>query len=123
MHVAGVLDDLGLFDKACLLECLNRAALGIGGMDGVIGLNNSLAIIKWLSMLPEWLAQRPGGRAPGNRRVPSLAPGDKVTHDAYGLGTELSVQGSGDDPEAKIDFGGEYGVKHLVLRYAPIEKL
>ena len=29
----------------------------------------------------------------------------------------------GDDPEAKIDFGGEYGVKHLVLRYAPIEKL
>jgi DNA helicase-2/ATP-dependent DNA helicase PcrA len=69
------------------------------------------------------LAQRPGGRSPGNRRVPSLTPGDKVTHDAYGLGTVLSVQGSGDDPEAKIDFGGEYGVKHLVLRYAPIEKL
>ena len=69
------------------------------------------------------LAQRPGGRSPGNRRVPSLAPGDKVTHDAYGLGTVLSLQGSGDDPEAKIDFGGEYGVKHLVLRYAPIEKL
>jgi DNA helicase-2/ATP-dependent DNA helicase PcrA len=69
------------------------------------------------------LAQRPGVRSPGNRRVPSLTPGDKVTHDAYGLGTVLSVQGSGDDPEAKIDFGGEYGVKHLVLRYAPIEKL
>jgi DNA helicase-2/ATP-dependent DNA helicase PcrA len=71
----------------------------------------------------ERLAQRPGVRTPGNRRVPSLAPGDKVTHDAYGLGTVLSLQGSGDDPEAKIDFGGEYGVKHLVLRYAPIEKL
>ena len=69
------------------------------------------------------LAQRPGVRSPGNRRVPRLTPGDKVTHDAYGLGTVLSVQGSGDDPEAKIDFGGEYGVKHLVLRYAPIEKL
>jgi DNA helicase II / ATP-dependent DNA helicase PcrA len=69
------------------------------------------------------LAQRPGVRAPGNRRVPSLSPGDKVTHDAYGLGTVLSLQGSSDDPEAKIDFGGEYGVKHLVLRYAPIEKL
>ena len=69
------------------------------------------------------LAQRPGVRAPGNRRVPSLSPGDKVTHDAYGLGTVLSLQGSGDDPEAKIDFGGEYGIKHLVLRYAPIEKL
>jgi DNA helicase-2/ATP-dependent DNA helicase PcrA len=69
------------------------------------------------------LAQRPGVRSPGNRRVPTLAPGDRVTHDSYGLGTVLSLQGSGDDPEAKIDFGGEYGVKHLVLRYAPIEKL
>jgi DNA helicase-2/ATP-dependent DNA helicase PcrA len=69
------------------------------------------------------LARRPGVRSPGNRRVPSLSPGDKVTHDAYGLGTVVSVQGSGDDPEAKIDFGGEYGIKHLVLRYAPIEKL
>ena len=71
----------------------------------------------------ERLARRPGVASPGNRRVPSLSPGDKVTHDAYGLGTVLSLQGSGDDPEAKIDFGGEYGVKHLVLRYAPIEKL
>ena len=71
----------------------------------------------------ERLARRPGGRAPGNRRVPSLSPGDKVTHDAYGLGTVLSVEGRGDDPEAKIDFGGDYGIKHLVLRYAPIEKL
>jgi DNA helicase-2/ATP-dependent DNA helicase PcrA len=71
----------------------------------------------------ERLAQRPGSRTPGNRRVPSLSPGDKVTHDAYGLGTVLSVEGRGDDPEAKIDFGGEYGIKHLVLRYAPIEKL
>ncbi len=71
----------------------------------------------------ERLAQRPGVRSPGNRRVPSLSPGDKVTHDAYGLGTVLSVEGRGDDPEAKIDFGGDYGIKHLVLRYAPIEKL
>ena len=71
----------------------------------------------------ERLSRRTGGAGPGNRRVPSLAPGDKVTHDAYGLGTVLSLQGSGGDPEAKIDFGGEYGVKHLVLRYAPIEKL
>ncbi len=69
------------------------------------------------------LSQRPGVRSPGNRRVPALTPGDKVTHDTYGLGTVVSMQGSTDDPEAKIDFGGDYGVKHLVLRYAPIEKL
>jgi len=55
--------------------------------------------------------------------VPALSPGDKVTHDTYGLGTVVSMQGSADDPEAKIDFGGDYGIKHLVLRYAPIEKL
>jgi DNA helicase-2/ATP-dependent DNA helicase PcrA len=69
------------------------------------------------------LAQRPGVRSPGNRRVPALYPGDMVTHDTYGLGTVVSMQGSADDPEAKIDFGGEHGIKHLVLRYAPIEKL
>ena len=71
----------------------------------------------------ERLARRPGVRTAGNRPVPSLSPGDKVTHDAYGLGTVLSVERRGDDPEAKIDFGGDHGVKHLVLRYAPIEKL
>jgi DNA helicase II / ATP-dependent DNA helicase PcrA len=71
----------------------------------------------------ERLARRPGVSALGNRPVPALAPGDMVTHDAYGLGRVLSVEGRGDDPEAKIDFGGDHGIKHLVLRYAPIEKL
>jgi DNA helicase-2/ATP-dependent DNA helicase PcrA len=71
----------------------------------------------------ERLARRPGVRAIGNRPVPSLQPGDRVNHDSYGLGTVLSVEGRGDDPEAKIDFGSDYGIKHLVLRYAPIEKL
>jgi DNA helicase II / ATP-dependent DNA helicase PcrA len=71
----------------------------------------------------ERLARRPGVQALGNRPVPSLSPGDRVNHDAYGLGTVLSVEGRGDDPEAKIDFGGDYGIKHLVLRYAPLEKL
>jgi len=71
----------------------------------------------------ERLARRPGVRAVGNRPVPALQPGDRVNHDSYGLGTVLSVEGRGDDPEAKIDFGGDYGIKHLVLRYAPIEKL
>jgi len=71
----------------------------------------------------ERLARRPGVHALGNRAVPALQPGDRVTHDSYGLGRVLSVEGRGDDPEAKIDFGGDYGIKHLVLRYAPIEKL
>jgi DNA helicase-2/ATP-dependent DNA helicase PcrA len=71
----------------------------------------------------ERLARRPGVRTLGNRSVPLLQPGDRVNHDSYGLGTVLSVEGRGDDPEAKVDFGEDYGVKHLLLRYAPIEKL
>jgi ATP-dependent DNA helicase UvrD/PcrA len=77
------------------------------------------------SVMPaqERMAQRPGTRSPGNRPVPSLAPGDMVNHDKFGLGTVVSTDGYGDQAEAKIDFGGNYGVKHLVLRYAPLEKL
>jgi DNA helicase-2/ATP-dependent DNA helicase PcrA len=52
----------------------------------------------------------------------SLAPGDTVTHDNYGLGTVVSMSGSGADTEAMIDFGAELGVKHLVLGYAPLKK-
>src|SRR5580692_91769 len=71
----------------------------------------------------ERMARRPDTRSPGNRTVLSLSPGDLVTHDKFGLGTVVSTDGYGDQAEAKIDFGGEYGVKHLVLRYAPLEKL
>jgi DNA helicase II / ATP-dependent DNA helicase PcrA len=71
----------------------------------------------------ERMASRPGTTALGNRTVPVLAPGDRVNHDKFGLGTVVSADGYGDQAEAKIDFGGEYGVKHLVLRYAPLEKL
>jgi DNA helicase II / ATP-dependent DNA helicase PcrA len=59
----------------------------------------------------------------GSRPVPSLRPGDLVNHDKYGLGTVLSADGHGTDAEAKVDFGGDYGVKHLLLSYAPLEKL
>ena len=77
------------------------------------------------SVMPaqERMAQRPGARSPGNRPVPALSPGDMVTHDKFGLGTVVSTDGYGDQAEAKIDFGADYGVKHLVLRYAPLEKL
>jgi DNA helicase II / ATP-dependent DNA helicase PcrA len=71
----------------------------------------------------ERVATRPGVKSPGNRTVPALRPGDRVTHDKFGLGTVISTDGHGSDAEAKIDFGGDYGVKHLVLRYAPLEKL
>jgi len=51
------------------------------------------------------MATRPGVTTVGNRTVPALAPGDRVTHDKFGLGTVVSADGYGDQAEAKIDFG------------------
>jgi DNA helicase-2/ATP-dependent DNA helicase PcrA len=69
------------------------------------------------------VAQRPGVRSPGNRQVPALSTGDRVVHDAFGLGTVVTVDGAGEKAAATVDFGGDYGVKRFVLRYAPIQKL
>ncbi|MGP3927087.1 DNA helicase PcrA [Streptomyces sp. 8N616] len=57
-----------------------------------------------------------------DRPVIALAVGDRVTHDQFGLGTVMSVTGSGHDAKATIDFGDEKP-KVLLLRYAPVEKL
>ena len=69
------------------------------------------------------LASRPGVRSPGNRPVIALDAGDRVTHDAFGLGTVVRVEGEGEKSMAHVDFGGETGVKRLLLRYAPLTKL
>ena len=54
--------------------------------------------------------------------VPSLMIGDRVTHDAYGLGTVVGVEGAGANAVAKVDFGAD-GTKRLLLRYSPVTKL
>ncbi len=56
------------------------------------------------------------------REIPSLEPGDRVVHDSFGMGTVVSLEGVADKSVASIDFGSE-GVKRLLLRYAPVEKL
>ncbi len=56
------------------------------------------------------------------RDIPSLDPGDRVLHDSFGMGTVVAMEGAGDKTVASIDFGSE-GVKRLLLRYAPVEKL
>jgi DNA helicase-2/ATP-dependent DNA helicase PcrA len=69
------------------------------------------------------LAARPGVRSPGNRPVIAMASGDRVTHDSFGLGTVVRVEGEGEKAMAHVDFGPDTGVKRLLLRYAPLEKL
>ncbi|MPZ94256.1 MAG: DNA helicase PcrA [Propionibacteriales bacterium] len=56
------------------------------------------------------------------RPVPSLVAGDRVMHDSFGLGTVVVVRGEGDKAQAEVDFGSG-GVKRLLLRFAPVEKL
>jgi DNA helicase-2/ATP-dependent DNA helicase PcrA len=65
------------------------------------------------------------GRSAGTglRVVPSLSPGDRVTHDAFGMGTVVAVRGADASAEAEVDFGEEVGRKRLLLRYAPLVKL
>jgi DNA helicase II / ATP-dependent DNA helicase PcrA len=68
------------------------------------------------------VAARPSARSPGNRPVVELAVGDRVSHDTFGLGTVVATAGVAERAEATIDFGTG-GVKRLLLRYAPVEKL
>ena len=66
--------------------------------------------------------QDAAAKAKAGRVIPALDPGDRVQHDSFGLGTVVALEGAGDNAVASIDFGGD-GVKRLLLRYAPVEKL
>ncbi len=61
-------------------------------------------------------------RRSSDKPTVSLAVGDRVTHDQFGLGTVTAVEGHGDQAKATVDFGDERP-KKLLLRYAPVEKL
>jgi len=56
------------------------------------------------------------------KAIPHLELGDRVNHDAFGLGTVVGLRGQAEKAQAEIDFGTA-GTKWLVLRFAPIEKL
>ena len=56
------------------------------------------------------------------RAIPDLGPGDRVTHDKFGLGTVVTVDGVAEKTKVKVDFGSA-GEKTLLLAYAPLEKL
>ena len=54
--------------------------------------------------------------------VKDFSIGDRITHDRYGLGKVVDVQDKGRNSVLTVDFGSD-GVKRLMLRVAPIEKL
>ncbi len=61
-------------------------------------------------------------RSSSDKPVIHLEPGDRVVHDSFGMGSVVVVRGEGQQAQADIDFGSE-GVKRLLLRYAPVEKI
>jgi len=65
----------------------------------------------------------PARSAGGNKRpLLVLAPGDRVTHDKYGLGRVEEVSGVGESAMSLIDFGSSGRVK-LMHNHAPVAKL
>lgn len=65
---------------------------------------------------------RPAPSRAGNRPLLVLAPGDRVTHDKYGLGRVEEVSGAGESAMSLIDFGSSGRVK-LMHNHAPVSKL
>jgi DNA helicase-2/ATP-dependent DNA helicase PcrA len=88
-------------------------------------------LVEWQGQLDTSPSQVAADRAlrrgrvagPGLRPIPSLSPGDRVNHDAFGLGRVVAVRGAAESAEAEVDFGGDVGTKRLLLRYAPLAKL
>jgi DNA helicase-2/ATP-dependent DNA helicase PcrA len=64
----------------------------------------------------------PARSAAGKRPLLVLEPGDRVTHDKYGLGRVEEVSGVGESAMSLIDFGSSGRVK-LMHNHAPVAKL
>ena len=59
---------------------------------------------------------------PRNKPLLVLEPGDRVSHDKYGLGRVEEVSGVGESAMSLIDFGSSGRVK-LMHNHAPVAKL
>src|SRR6478752_7184966 len=68
---------------------------------------------------------RAGVRRPtlGSRPVLELSIGDRVSHDKYGLGNVLAVDGVGQRATATIDFGASGKVRLMLIGGVPMTKL
>jgi DNA helicase-2/ATP-dependent DNA helicase PcrA len=81
--------------------------------------------------------QSPFSSARPERRAPVMRPistttggesigwqvGDKAQHKKWGIGTVVSVKGEGESKELDIAFPSPTGIKRLLAKFAPIEKV
>ncbi|GFN22220.1 DNA helicase [Thermanaeromonas sp. C210] len=58
----------------------------------------------------------------GNGTPAALAVGDKVRHAKFGIGVIVRIKGEGEDAQVTVAFP-ELGLKELLLRYAPLQKV
>jgi DNA helicase II / ATP-dependent DNA helicase PcrA len=65
---------------------------------------------------------RPAYQASGGEKL-GWNVGDKASHKVWGTGMVVSVKGSADDIELDIAFPNPVGVKRLLAKFAPIEKV
>lgn len=94
-------------------------------------------LVEWRRSGPEedaesndaWGTRRPRSRATGagtrarvNKNL-QLAPGDRVNHAKYGLGTVQTVEGSGVRETVTVDFGSSGTVRLMLIGGVPMEKL
>ncbi len=70
--------------------------------------------------LTEWTSSRPN-RAAEPARIP-LTVGEIVRHPVFGEGVVQEVQGSGEDEQASVNFGGNVGLKRLLVSLAPLQR-
>ena len=84
-------------------------------------------VVDWQRVEASGGDRRVGGRHGQAQRQaaeqPSLSVGDMVTHDSFGMGKVVLVEGTGERTRARVDFGADIGEKDLVVRYAPVAKL
>jgi DNA helicase-2/ATP-dependent DNA helicase PcrA len=76
-------------------------------------------------------ARRPEKRPPVSRPIAastggdgiSWAVGDKAEHKKWGIGTVVSVKGTGEGKELDIAFPSPVGIKRLLAKFAPINRV
>lgn len=66
--------------------------------------------------------ERPAYKASGGDKL-GWNTGDKAVHKKWGEGTVVSVRGEGENTEIDIAFPSPTGIKRLLAKFAPVEKL
>lgn len=65
---------------------------------------------------------RPATTTTGGEGI-NWSVGDKASHGKWGVGTVVSVKGEGDSKELDIAFPSPVGIKRLLAKFAPIQKV